>query len=452
MRKTSLILAAIGAVLLAPLSLRAPQAQTSEPVAASLAARVIVKYASGSNERERIQAAARPLTMEQAAAQRATRAQALSGALGIPLQAGIAVAEATDVVMASGISSTELAQRIEAQPGVVYAIPDQRRRRAAVPNDPLFAGRPFNSASNPTSGGPVVGQWYLKVPGPATANPTAMTSNTAPAAINAVSAWDITTGAPTVVIAVLDTGIRFDHEDFREVANGGNLLKGYDMVSGDSDGTFTTANDGDGRDADASDPGDFVLAADNNKGGCTSKDVGDTSSWHGTEMAAVIGAVTNNSIGIASVGRNVRVLPVRVLGKCGGYDSDIIAGIRWAAGLAVPGVPANADRARVVNLSLGGVGNCSAAYADAIAQVRAVGTVVVSSAGNSAGRAVSTPANCSGVIAVAGVRHIGTKVGFSDIGPQITISAPGGNCINTSAGSPCIYPIMSASNKGTTTR
>jgi hypothetical protein len=174
------------------------------------------------------------------------------------------------------------------------------------------------------------------------------------------------------------------------------------------------------------------------------------SSWHGTQVSGIIAAITNNGIGMASVGPNLRVLPVRVLGKCGGFDSDIIAGMRWAAGLPVPGVPANPYPARVINMSLGGPGSCRAGYADAISEILAQGTVIVVAAGNSAGHALSSPANCSGVIGVAALRHVGTKVGFSDLGLDVAISAPGGNCINVTAGSPCLYPILSTSDAGTT--
>jgi hypothetical protein len=237
---------------------------------------------------------------------------------------------------------------------------------------------------------------------------------------------------------VLDTGMRFDHADFRTVAAGGNLLPGYDFLSDDRN----SADGQPGRDADASDPGDAVTQADvdNHVPGCTPDQIG-TSSWHGTETAGLIGASTDNAVGIASVGRNVRVLPVRVLGKCGGYDSDIVAGMLWAAGIAVPDVPANPNAARVINMSLGGAGACDSSnssaqvYIDAVAQINAIGGVVVASAGNSAGHSVSIPADCAGVIGVAGLRHIGTKVGFSDLGSEITISAPGGNCINTTQGS-----------------
>jgi serine protease len=143
-------------------------------------------------------------------------------------------------------------------------------------------------------------------------------------------------------------------------------------------------------------------------------------------------------------------MPVRVLGKCGGYDSDIQAGILWAAGIHVPSVPDNTTPARVINMSLGGDAACTQGYIDAIGQANAAGTVVVASAGNSSGHPVSSPANCAGAIAVAALRHVGDKVGFSDIGPQITIAAPGGNCVN-GAGEACLYPIVTTTNKGRTT-
>ena len=248
-------------------------------------------------------------------------------------------------------------------------------------------------------------------------------------------------------MAVLDTGVRFDHADLLRVAAGGNLLPGYDMIS-----DVDIANDGDGRDADPSDPGDWLTLAEVTQSGGAFEDCSDAaedSSWHGTQTSGLIAALTGNGIGMASVGRNVRVLPVRVLGKCGGFDSDIIAGMRWAAGLAVAGVPANPTPARVLNLSLGGEGACTAAYVSAVADVTAAGAVVVAAAGNSAGHSVTTPANCPGVIAVAGLRHAGTKVGFSDLGPEIALSAPAGNCVDVGVNDPCRYPILTTANPGT---
>lgn len=365
----------------------------------------------------------------------AEQAKALGARTGVMLRAGAGVAERAQVLFADGVTSEQLAERLAAESDIEYAVPDRRRHLLAQPNDPLYlAGPPVSGGT----GGPIVGQWYLRAPAGAVLS-----------SINVEPAWSVTTGNPGIVVAVIDTGVRFDHPDLQSVAAGGNLLPGYDMIS-----NIDVANDGDGRDADASDPGDWLTLAevqqiDGPFYKCSK--VAQNSSWHGTQTSSLIAALTDNGIGMASVARNVRVLPVRVLGKCGGFDSDIIAGMRWAVGLSVPGVPRNANPARVLNLSLGGDGACSFAYRDALSEIGAAGAVVVASAGNSVGHAVGTPANCPGVIAVAGLRHVGTKVGFSDLGPEINISAPAGNCVNIAAGAPCLYPIVTTSNAGLTT-
>jgi serine protease len=411
------LLSVITAILSVP---AAAQSVVADP---AVPARVIVKFKSNS-----------AVLMDRALvgnAFPANRALVLGQRLGLAMTAGQAVSEQTQVVFASGISSAELARRLSLESDVEYAVPDERRYHFAAPNDPLY---PNGLGGN----GPATGQWYLRAP-----------SGAVQSSINIEPAWNITTGSPSVVVADLDTGVRFDHPDLMVVAAGGNLLPGYDMIA-----DVGVANDGDGRDADASDPGDWLTQADiSTRGGefyqCDTAP--ENSSWHGTQTAGLIAAITNNGLGMASVGRNIRLLPVRVLGKCGGFDSDIIAGMRWAAGLAVPGVPANTNPARVLNMSLGAEGACPASYADAVTAVNAAGAVIVASAGNSTGHSVGAPANCVGVIAVAGLRHVGTKVGFSDLGPEIAIAAPGGNCVNTAAGSPCLYPILTTSNSGATT-
>lgn len=340
------------------------------------------------------------------------RAASLSTRLGLSVRSGQRIAERAEVVMASGISSEALAAKLADASDVEYAVPDRLRAIRAVPNDALFSG-----------------QWYLQ--------------SAQVAALRATEAWDQTTGASDVVIAVVDTGVRLDHPDLSA-----KILPGYDFIS-----DAANAGDGDGRDADASDPGDYVSAADLSdtalQAVCGSGLVQSSSSWHGTRVAGIAAASANNSgIGIAGTSWGAKILPVRVLGKCGGYDSDIIAGMRWAAGLSVPGVATNPNVAKIINLSLGGTGTCSAAYADAVAQLAAVGALVVASAGNESGP-VDTPANCAGVLAVGGVRHVGTKVGYSSLGSEVSVSAPAGNCINSSA--PCLYSIDSTTNLGTTT-
>ncbi len=416
--------AALCAALLAPASLHT-QAQTASPAPA----RVIVKLKadSGLLRKQALSAAER----------HAGQAQALGQRVGLALTTGTGVGERSQVVFASGMSSAALAERLARESDVEFAVPDRRKRlTAAPPSDKLYL-------TGDAAAGPAVGQWYLRAPDAAAAT----TATTVVSSINAEAAWTITTGSSSIVVAVLDTGIRFEHPDLKTTPLGGNLLPGYDMIS-----DVATANDNDGRDDNASDPGDWLDQADidsgNFAGSCTSADISD-SSWHGTQTAGLIGALTNNVIGMASVGRNVRILPVRVLGKCGGLDSDIVAGMRWAAGIHIDGVIDNANPAKVINMSLGGGTTCTPLYQNAVDEITARGTVIVASAGNSAGHAVSEPASCAGVIGVAALRHIGSKVGFSDIGPEISISAPGGNCVNPQ-GAPCLYPILTTSNSGTT--
>lgn len=394
-------------------------------VAQAAGARVIVKYKADSAllRKQALSAGELP----------AVRTQALGQRVGLALSAGLAVSDRSEVVFASGLSSEALAERLAKESDVEYAVPDRRKRAAVAPNDPLYTPSPV-----PVNG-PAAGQWYLKAP-----------TSTLRSAINAEAAWDLTTASARagLVVAVLDTGIRKDHPDLTA-----NLLAGFDMVS-----NVPIANDGGGRDNDPSDPGDWITLEETTTvggefEGCSTDEFGDPvasdSSWHGTEVAGLIAAVTNNGAGMASVGRNVKVLPVRVLGKCGGFDSDIIAGMRWAAGLTVPGVPTNNNPAKVLNLSLGGGSGCSGAYASAVSDIGNAGVSIVVSAGNGAGGAVAEPAGCAGVIAVAGLRHIGTKVGFSDLGSQVAVSAPGGNCVNDAGA--CLYPILSTTNTGTTT-
>jgi serine protease len=354
----------------------------------------------------------------------ARRAESLGRRQGLELQTGRVVGQRAQVVMAKGLDSAALARRLASDPDVAWAVADQRRRALAAPNDPLFSASPAVNLTSQT-GGPEVGQWYLRAP-----------TDLFRSATNAEAAWTKSIGTG-IVVAVLDTGVWYGHADLQ-----GQLLPGYDMVR---DSNY--ANDGGGRDADASDPGDWVTTEENVSG--IYKDCGqEDSSWHGTKVAGIIAAATNNQIGMAGMAPGAKVLPVRVLGKCGGFDSDITAGMLWAAGIEQPGLPVNPHPARVLNMSLGGEGGCSAAYQEAVSAVTARGVVVVAAAGNSAGRAVGSPANCPGVMAVAGLRHAGSKVGFSDLGPEIAIAAPGGNCVNIEQGSPCLYPILTASNSG----
>jgi serine protease len=332
---------------------------------------------------------------------------------------------------------------ISADAAVAYASPDRRKRPHGLgPNDPLYSGTPGVAGQT--------GQWYMQAP---QATPVGTTT----AAVNAAGAWSITTGSSGVVIADLDTGVLFSHPDLLRASQGGKLLPGYDFVGCDGGGGsncpagsgYLTANDGNGWDPDATDPGDWINANDLKQAVFSTCGPTSDSSWHGTRTAGILGALTNNGTGIAGMSWGSYVQPVRVLGKCGGYDSDIIAGMLWAAGVTVTGVPANPSPAKILNMSLGSTNACAPSYRDAVAQVASQGAVVVASAGNEGGP-VDEPANCPGVIAVAGVRHIGTKVGYSSIGPEVALASPAGNCVNTAAGSPCLFSIDTTTNLGLT--
>ena len=379
-------------------------------------ARVIVKYRPAS-----------ALARAAGASSRAQHAGRMGSRLALPLVDGRPLGPHTQALRGRGLSSSQLAARLAAQPDVEWAVVDERRYITAVPNDPYYA-------AGQTSPTPSVGQWYLRKP-----------DSTLVSAINAESAWNLSTGSAAITVAVLDTGVRFDHPDLQ-----GKLWSGYDFVSSD-----TTARDPDpGRDTDASDPGDWRNPGDS----CYDArgDPYNDSSWHGTQVAGLIGANTGNGIGMASVGRQVMVLPVRVLGKCGGFDSDIQAAMLWAADIRFPsdlprlgGEPApNPHPARVINLSLGSSGVCSASYKEVLALLVARGVTTVVAAGNTTGEAVNAPANCSDAIAVAGLRHAGSKVGYSSLGPEVAVAAPAGNCVNETG--ECLYPLLTTDNSGST--
>lgn len=347
-------------------------------------------------------------------------ASKINRALGLNTKDGRVLDTHMQSLKATGISSTHLADRLRLLPDVEWVEVDQINHIQAVPNDPYLADQLQQIT-------PAAGQWYLRAP-----------SGNVTSAINAIGAWDITQGNRNVIVAVLDTGIRPEHPDLS-----GKMVAGYDFVSDPFMG-----NDNSGRDNNPTDPGDWST---NNM--CAPGEPGEISSWHGTQVAGLIGAATNNGIGIAGVGYNVRVLPIRVLGRCGGLTSDIIAGMLWAAGLSddvgtgTTIIRRNTHPSRILNLSLGSIGRCSNAYRSTIQRLVEAQIAVVVAAGNES-TSVSNPGNCPGTITVGALRHTGSKAGFSSLGSQVSLSAPGGNCVNTNPADPCLYPIMSTINWG----
>ncbi|MEW5250424.1 S8 family peptidase [Microbulbifer discodermiae] len=300
--------------------------------------------------------------------------------------------------LSSGQDESEITatlDRLNQDPSVEYAEMDRRMYHMSMPNDPRYSE-----------------QWHYFE---------------SIAGINLHAAWDVTQGEGSVV-AVIDTGFT-DHSDLTS-----NMLLGYDMIS-DPD----TAQDGDGRDNDAHDNGDWQPPLT-----CPTDPASRNSSWHGTHVAGTIAAVTNNGIGVAGVAYKAKILPVRVLGRCGGSVSDIADAIIWSAGGAVNGVPANDHPAQVLNLSLGGGGACGSTFQDAIDTARSLGATIIVAAGNdNEDAADSSPANCTGVVTVAAVDREGNRAVYSNYGNSVDVAAPGGETNIAGNG------VLSTLNSGT---
>jgi serine protease len=411
------------------------------------------------------------------------RAARLSQTSGIHFTPARNIFGHTDVMLLDYIPShsdmQEILARLSADPSIEYAEPDEVRfiQQATppappppMPNDPRFYAStdPQNAGNPDASIGSWVGQWYL-LP----------TSSTTPSAISANAAWALSTGA-NIRVAIIDTGIAQDHPDLAANIE----APGYDFVScdqGNFTSTTTTAlgatqgidectasgsaatyffsNENQNWNPDGTDPGDFIdtdelALAEFKSQGCTATA---PSSWHGTKVAGVLGAVTNNGIGIAGVAPNVTMISARVLGSCrGGLVSDIAAAILWASGQDVTistGTISLSPAADILNLSLGALNPCSATEQDAINAAVNAGVIVVAAAGNEGG-ALDAPANCTGVVSVVALRHTGDKVPFSNLGSANftpTIAAPGGNCVNALATEPCLYDIETTTDASETT-
>jgi len=316
---------------------------------------------------------------------------ALSVAAGTPLRVVRAMAggawlvefpEAVDAATAEAAAT-----RLERAGIARFAAPDYPVRAMLTTNDPAFVRGD---------------QWNLKD-----------AASTGYVGIDAAHAWDITTGSAGMVIAVVDSGI-VPHPDLA-----GRILPGYDFVSDP-----TSANDGGGRDADPTDPGDWRTA-----GLCPAPmDSAEDSIWHGTLVTGVVAADTNNGTGVAGIDWNARVLPVRALGRCGGDYSDILNGMAWAAGIPVPGAPANPFPAKVINLSVGGPGRCDSQIQAIMDQILDAGVFIAVAAGNDNANADGyVPSSCGGVSTVGATDQFGARATYSNFSTNMDISAPGGD-------------------------
>jgi serine protease len=372
----------------------------------------------------------------QASAMSSDRAQALSKSAGVGMKALRTMAGGSHLMQLDGpmtvAEARAVAARLAQDPAVEYAEPNVRFRALAMPNETRFTQWQWNLFA-PTSS-------YTGSTGGAST-----VTSTAVGGANLPLAWEYTTGSADVIVAVIDTGIA-NHTDLNGVASGatytpaGRFLPGYDFVSSANGVGLPAnfvANDGDGRDADPSDPGDWITTAektlypDDCAIGETAPYKASDSSWHGSHMAGIVAATANNAVGIAGIGWNVRVLPIRALGKCGGDLGDIAEAVRWAAGLAVNGVPANAYPAKVISLSLGGGDTCSTEMQGAVNAAITAGSVVIAATGNDGNLGLIAPANCDGVLAVTAHTINGENADYANIASTTTpkaemLSAPGG--------------------------
>ena len=373
----------------APRPAPVPAAQT-EAAPGTPAERLIVGYKSGATEAKSDKAAAADAAAkaEKTGEDVDFQRRLGTGAALVDLGTNPARADVADVIA-----------QYEADPQVAYVVPDRLNKPTAVtPNDTDYGK-----------------QWDLFE---------------STAGMNVPAAWDTTTGTG-VTVAVIDTGY-VAHSDLAA-----NIVGGYDFIS-----DTTVSVDGNGRDSNPADPGDWY-----NAGECGAGIPASNSSWHGTHVAGTIAAATNNGKGIAGIAHGAKISPVRVLGKCGGYDSDIIDAITWASGGTVSGVPANTNVAKVINMSLGGGGACSTATQSAINGAVNRGTSVVVAAGNeNTNASSSSPANCNNVITVAATNRAGSRASYSNYGTVVDISAPGGETRTTTANG-----ILSTLNSGTKT-
>ncbi|MFJ4471796.1 S8 family peptidase [Streptomyces sp. NPDC089424] len=400
-RRKLISVAAVSAALLTAATAQVATAQDASPRAAAVptaqteaapgapAERLIVGYKAAATEARSDKAAEADA---EAKGEKAGESVDFQRRLGT----GAALVDLGERLTRSDVA--DVVAEYQADPQVAYVVPDRLNTPQADPNDTDYAK-----------------QWDLFE---------------ATAGMNVPGAWPTSTGSG-VTVAVIDTGY-VTHSDLAA-----NIVGGYDFIA-----DTAVSVDGDGRDSNPADPGDWYLANE-----CGAGRPASNSSWHGTHVAGTVAAATNNAKGMAGIAYGAKISPVRVLGKCGGYDSDIIDAITWASGGTVSGVPANANVAKVINMSLGGDGACTSATQNAVNAAVGRGTTVVVAAGNANDNVANhSPGNCNNVISVAATNRTGAKASYSNYGSLVDISAPGGQ---TSTGT--ANGIYSTLNSGTRT-
>ena len=375
---------------------------------ATVSPRFIVKYRDGSAERTQPAARQRSLAAaaDRARPQMGARIANLKGIAALRIDALRTTFSGKQVVRASQkldrVQAEAVMRAIASDPNVESISVDRLMHATAMPNDPMLATHQT---------------WHY---------------GTGKGGARVTTAWDSGATGAGVVVAVIDTGATH-HADLEP-----NLLPGYDFIT-DKDLSRRATSD---RVPGGWDLGDYTTA-----GYCGAGSGASDSSWHGTHVSGTIAEVTNNALGGAGIAYNAKVVPVRVLGSCGGYTSDINDAIVWAAGGHIDGVDDNRNPAEVINMSLGGNHACEAETQSAIDKAVSLGATVVVAAGNdNEDTATHSPGNCAHVITVGATGYSGQRASYSNYGPNVDISAPGGAGIE---GSPNGY-IWSTHNTGTT--
>ncbi|WP_313317119.1 S8 family serine peptidase [Stenotrophomonas sp.] len=432
-KKTQLGVAIAGVVLMASIGVPAASAAgigpakvrgiSSSTVDVSGSYRFVVKYRAGASElrdtatlNRGLGAAASRAGLDRAVAK--TSRSAAQPAASATLMRRMAAPGWNVIKTSRALNAQEAAnfvRELKANPAVERAEIDQMYQRLAdispsmTPTDPNYAQYQWNF-SNATSG------------------------------VRAPQAWDISQGEG-VVVAVIDTGITQGNPDLQN-----NVIPGYDMISDKR----VSRRDTDARVAGGWDLGDWVEANYCTGWATTDPHAAEDSSWHGSHVSGTVAQETNNGKGLAGLAYKAKVMPIRVLGSCGGFGSDISDGIIWAAGGEVPGLPLNTTPAEVINMSLGSrqPSSCPAEYQDAIDLANSKGSIVVVAAGNSNGNAASyTMSSCNNVISVGATGYTGGKASYSNYGARVDLSAPGGNGVE---GTPngYIWQVMNGGAKG----
>lgn len=293
----------------------------------------------------------------------AATAREAAGADPASFPGGFQPAEAAEQAKLATIYQIKALNR---QPDVRWAAPNYIRHAAFTPNDVYYPK-----------------QWHYSL-------------------MNLPQAWELSTGA-NAIVAVIDTGVALGHPELQ-----GQFVPGYDFIR-----NADTAGDGDGIDPNPDDPGDRA-----NQDG--------SSSFHGTHVAGTIAALTNNSMGVAGVAFNAKIMPLRVLGRDGGTDYDIEQAVRFAAGLANDSGALPARRADVINLSLGGPGFLPGSQ-EIYDQAYNAGAILVAAAGNQGNSEPNYPAAFSSVLAVGAVDINRNRAPYSNYGSWVELVGPGGN-------------------------